>query len=251
MIHPLGRRKPLDRKHINKYPLKALGGTAPVKVEKRIKLPYWHWSHDQGSEGACVGFALSMMMAMLNENQARSKKTPPYVHKYNSRWLWNEAKKIDEWPETQPDDNNGTSVRAGCDVLRDIGHQLIRRRINYDADLTQGINTNRWARTVDEIRDAISMGIPVVLGIDWHANFDKPIPKKVGKLTEHWIGEGDLGMIRGGHAICLYGASDRRKAFALKNSWGRDYPLVWIPYSVVAELIKPSRMGEACLVTDR
>lgn len=247
----LGRRQPTDRKHIAKYPLRALNQVIPDKVEKRMRLPYWHWSHDQGTEGACVGFALSMMMAMLNENQARSKKTPPYVHKYNSRWLWNEAKKIDEWEDTKPDDDNGTSIRAGCDVLRDIGHQLIRRKVNYEADLEQGIKTNRWATTVDEIRCSISLGIPVVLGIDWHSNFDTPKAKLIVKNNEYWIGEGDLGRIRGGHAICLYGASDRRQAFALKNSWGREYPLVWIPYKVVEELIKASREGEACLVTDR
>ena len=244
----LDRLIPTDFDHVKKYPFRALADATVAKVEKRLKLPYYHWSHDQGREGACVGFALTMMMSIVNERQARDKKLPPYVHRYNARWLWNEAKKIDEWEDTNPGDDNGTSVRAGCDVLRTIGHQRITRgKVMNEADIAQGIQANRWALTVDEIRTAISQGLPVVIGIDWMSNFDNPQPK--GK--EFWIGENDLGYIRGGHAVCLYGASDKRQAFALKNSWGKSYPLVWIPYKVVGELIKPERYGEATLITDR
>lgn len=247
MAHPLGRRKPIDLEHIRKYPLRALNVPTVKVVNKRLKLPYWHWTHDQGNEGACVGFGLSMMMSILNEQQARATHIPPYVRKYNALWLWNEAKKIDEWPDTNPGDDNGTSVRAGCDVLRNLGHVRYLRRIEKPADIAEGVKENRWATTIDEIRTSISEGIPVTLGIDWLSNFDTP--KKKG--LEYWIGEGDLGLIRGGHAICCYGASDSRQAFLLKNSWGKEYPLVWIPYKVVEQLIKPERFGEACLVTDR
>jgi hypothetical protein len=40
--------------------------------------------------------------------------------------------------------------------------------------------------------------VPVVLGINWYENFDSPV--KVG--SKYVIGRGDLGNIRGGHAIC-------------------------------------------------
>jgi hypothetical protein len=40
--------------------------------------------------------------------------------------------------------------------------------------------------------------VPVVLGINWYSNFDRPVKK--GNI---WvIGQGDLGTVRGGHAIC-------------------------------------------------
>lgn len=243
----LKRIPPTDFKHVQKYLFRAVAPKTVANVEDRLSLPYWHWQHDQGREGACVGFALSFMMSILNEQQARAIPQKPYVHKYNSRWLWSEAKRIDEWPETNPGDDNGTSVRAGCDVLRTLGHQRILGKVTNQADISQGIKENRWAITVDEIRTAISQGIPVVLGIDWMSNFDNP--KLKGR--DYWIGEGDLGYVRGGHAICVYGASDKRQAFALKNSWGKSYPLVWIPYKVVGELIQADRYGEACLVTDR
>ena len=42
-------------------------------------------------------------------------------------------------------------------------------------------------------------GSPVVLGIDWYSNFDKPVLDN----GRYWIGRGGLGSIRGGHAICV------------------------------------------------
>jgi hypothetical protein len=35
----------------------------------------------------------------------------------------------------------------------------------------------------------------------------------------------------------------------VKNSWGRAYPLVWLPYAAMERLLKED--GEATLVTDR
>ncbi len=49
--------------------------------------------------------------------------------------------------------------------------------------------------------------------------------------------------------MCIYGASDARQALKLKNSWGRDYPLVWMPYSSMERLIDAH--GEVAIVTDR
>jgi hypothetical protein len=49
--------------------------------------------------------------------------------------------------------------------------------------------------------------------------------------------------------VCVYGASDRRQAFAVKNSWGRSYPLAWLPYEVMVELLRED--GEATVITDR
>lgn len=209
-----------------------------------MDLPEWHRQHDQGKEGACVGFAWSMAMAILNEKQARKNKIRPYTHMYNARWLWNEAKKIDVWPDTNPGDDNGTSVRAAGDVLRKLGHVRIIGSREYPADVSQGIKENRWAVSVDEVRTCISKDIPVVIGVSWYTNFDNPT-KKGGK---YFIGEGDLGKVRGGHAVCIYGASDKLKAFKVKNSWGRDYPLVWMKYETLERLL--NEKGEVTLISD-
>jgi hypothetical protein len=230
----LGRRVPTDWKHVEKYPLRATIAKTVTTVETLLKLPDYRKQYDQGSEGACVGFACSWMMSLLNRVR------------YDARWLYVHAQDVDEWPDTPP--GEGTSVRAACDVLRAQGHCRMRGGRPMAPDTTHGIEANRWATTVDEIRTALWEGRPVAIGVNWYENFDSP--RKFG--NEWWIGRnnaGHLGSVRGGHAVCLYGASDRRQAFRMVNNWGTQYPLVWMPYEVMGRLLR--EYGEAALVTDR
>ena len=67
----------------------------------------WWDFYNQGSEGACVGFGISRLASQLNRKL------------YDGFWLYHEAQKIDEWPG---EDYDGTSVRAGLDILRKRGH---------------------------------------------------------------------------------------------------------------------------------
>lgn len=236
----LGRRIPTDWKHVDKYPLRTLVDfVEPVAKAERVLLLPWHYRthYDQGTEGACVGFALSWGMSILNRQR------------YDARRLYREAQLIDEWSDTPP--GEGTSVRAGLDILRTRGHWTYQRnRIATDPDPIWGIVENRWATTVDEVRSAIQgtdrhQAVPVFFGINWYTAFDHPEKFK----NEHWIGRGELGAIRGGHAICAYKVSDRRQAVGFVNSWGASYPTVWMPYTVVQRVLNES--GEAGLVTDR
>jgi len=93
----------------------------------------------------CVGFGISRMMTLLNRRR------------YNARWLYKEAQLIDEWAGESYD---GTSVRAGCDVARNRGLW----RTEDESPLIRpedGIATNRWARSVEEIAaclDPVSEG---------------------------------------------------------------------------------------------
>ncbi|MGW0196580.1 hypothetical protein [Nonomuraea sp. NPDC003201] len=231
---PLGRRVPQDWRHVERYPYASVAPQTVPDVERALPLPDFRRQYDQQREGACVGFSSSWAMSILNRPL------------YDARWLWDRAKEIDEWPDTNPGDNQGTSVRAAMDVLREQGHCRLFRGRRKEAALTDGIAANRWASTVDEIRTSIAYGTPVVLGCNWYADFDTP--REQGKEGP-WIGRGDLGRVRGGHAICVYRASDRLQAVRLVNSWGLDYPLVWMPYTTLQRLIDEN--GEATLVTDR
>lgn len=174
----LGRRVPQTWEHVEKYPLTA--ARLPVKPQPvtvginwydnfdnpvkegykywigrsknlgRIRgghcvcMPHepsadnysWYKYYDQGQEGACVGFGSSRMMSLLNREM------------YNPWWLWDRAKEVDEWPETNPGDNEGTSVRAAMDILRTIGHETKRGKTPL---LENGISTNRWATNIDQL----------------------------------------------------------------------------------------------------
>jgi hypothetical protein len=241
----LGRRVPLDWKHVEKYPLRQLatadqpvnvpvtigvnwytefdkpardvngrwwvakngkltgirgGHCVCLKPGKRPDIESWWNFYDQGSEGACVGFGSSRMMSLLNRKR------------FDARWLWDRAKQVDPWSDTNPGDDEGTSVSAGMDVLRKSGHVPWRsayagrnhvQRAQEKPALTEGIARNRWATTVDEILKML----------------DTP--------------------------LC-----DSLQAVPFLNSWGRSYPhITWMPLSVLGRLL--SEYGEATMVTDR
>lgn len=186
MSNPLGRRVPQDFSHVDKYPLSALPANeqpknvpvvigvawytnfdAPVKDGNAYWVgrgdlgtvrgghcvclkpkgmtdptPWWKY-YDQGREGACVGFGASRMMSMLNRKR------------YDARWLWNESKIIDQWADTNPGDDNGTSVRAACDILRDRGHCRVVAGKSRPEAAGEGISANRWATSIDEVLSAL------------------------------------------------------------------------------------------------
>ena len=236
MTKGYGRRVPTDFSHVEKYPARRLAAfREPVATVNRaldLGPPGWRDFYDQGREGACCGFAASWMMSIRNRRR------------YDARWLYLEGRKVDEWDDTPPEE--GTSVRAVCDVLRERGHCRVAGGKTSPCEASEGIAANRWATTVDEVRTAVAEENPVVFGVNWYANFDRP--EKFG--GRWWVGRGDLGRVRAGHAICSYAAYDRWQAFGLVNTWGRkDYPLVLIPYETVQRLI--DEQGEAALITDR
>ena len=175
---PLGRRKPTNWVHTARYPLTAATvPTTPVPVvlgalwysnfdrptvgsdgrwwigrgdlghirgghavclkpqSLRDSVAWWQW-FNQGQEGACVGFAASRAMTLLNRKR------------YDARWLYREAQRVDEWPG---EDYSGTSVRAAMDVLRRVGHAPTYRGVTRPVDAAEGITENRWATSVDEV----------------------------------------------------------------------------------------------------
>lgn len=246
----LGRIEPENFDHVDLYNICQLDLPSAVVVEKTLILPPWHQQHNQGSEGACVGFGTTMMLTILNMIQSIAQGVrSPYI-RYNPWWLWDRAKEIDAFANTNPGDNNGTTVRAGCEVLRSLGHANWKNekdRKSFDpAMASTGISTYRWATKIDEVRTAIANSNPVSIGVNWYSNFDNP--ELFG--GEYWIGKPkDLGKVRGGHCVCVYGASDQRQAVRIKNSWGSAYPEVWMPYSTLERLIKEG--GEVALITDK
>jgi hypothetical protein len=231
----LGRRVAPDMIHAERYPLRAVLPRTVDHVERILPLPYQYRArYDQGSEGACVGFACSMMMSILNRTF------------YDARWLYQQAQQIDDWVETPPEE--GTSVRAALDVLRDTGHRRVYAGVSRVPAIRHGVEENRWAHSVDELRTCIANGVPFVLGIEWFERFSSPV--RVG--NEWWIDKQAWGDMVGGHAIVAYGASDRRQAFKLCNSWGMYYPLSWLSYEGTQRLLDGLYyQGEATVVTDR
>lgn len=244
----LGRRIPPNLDHVSAYPLRTLITQQvllppPAGTEKSLGLPWWWKQHNQGFEGSCVGFGSSAMMSITNHYQRLQTTGRAITYRYASRWLYAQSQLVDEWGETPPEE--GTSVRASCQILHEQGHRRVQNGIEGPIMVEHGINAYRWAETVDEIRAAIYAGLAVSIGINWYQQFDTPIMHN----NEWWIGRGNLGAVRGGHCVCLYRMSDRRQAFRLMNSWGAAFQPAWLPYDVMQRLL--SEWGEAAVITDR
>jgi hypothetical protein len=196
MHKPLGRRTPTDFEHVERHPLTAdttptkpapvaiginwysafdkpekdnrgrwwigRGDLGSIRGEHCVCLEPgagnerdtsgWYWFYDQGREGACVGFGCSRMMSLLNRKR------------YDARWLWDRAKEVDEWPDTNPGDDNGTSVRAALDVLRTRGHVVYKAHDEDGPSVTEGISANRWATRADEVLAALQSPLGTRLG---------------------------------------------------------------------------------------
>lgn len=177
----LGRREPGDWRHVERYGLADAPPSEPVPVvlginwydsffypqqdttgeywigrgadpgrragghaicAKPVRSPdlwrWWRW-YQQGLTSGCCGFSASRMMSHLNSRV------------YSGPWLYWRARLIDEWPGEKDD---GTSVRATCEVLRTKGAKPRRQ----PASLEDGIAAYRWATSWDEVR--ATLGIP-------------------------------------------------------------------------------------------
>jgi hypothetical protein len=179
----LGRRVPTDFSHVERYPLRTLAteerptnvpvpigvnwyqafdrpmrgddGRYRVAVDGNLgrlrgghcvcllpaqtrDLSAWWSYYDQGAEGACVGFGATRAMTLLNRRR------------YDARWLYQQAQLVDEWDDTPPEE--GTSVRAGLDILRRVGHRRVRgAKSKTEPNPSDGIAANRWATDIDDV----------------------------------------------------------------------------------------------------
>jgi hypothetical protein len=181
------------------------GHCVALKQRGATDLMSWWDFYDQGQEGACVGFGVSRMMSLLNRKR------------YFGRWLWDHAKMRDEWTDTNPGDDNGTSVRAGLEVLRAAGH--VPWRPVYGPLNEEALSASEVAE-----RDKIT-GLPDegIAAFRWVASID------------------DLLEVLGYQGL---------QYVDLLNSWGRGYPhLTRMPVEVVDRLWRED--GEIGVVTDR
>jgi hypothetical protein len=240
MPKPLGRRPPTDFSHVEKYPLTAVRElvTKPTPVVigvswysefddpvKDSQGHYWiardgkltkvrgghcvclkpkgardseqRWIfYDQQAEGSCVGFGSSRMMSFLNGKL------------YLARWLWDQAKKIDEWADTNPGDDDGTSVRAALDVLRTQGHVAYkpsmdplqtdwRKRDQLIGSAAEGISANRWITSIDDCLQVLGYG-----GLDyvdvlnsWGKSWPHVVRMPATVLERLWKEDGEVGVV--------------------------------------------------------
>ncbi len=159
----------------------------------------WWASYDQGAEGACVGFAISRMMTLLNRRR------------YDGFRHYRESQKVDDWAG---ENYSGTSVRAGCDVARKQG--MWRRLTGKTTGpfIQDGISENRWAGSIEEIAaclgpasDTLNRGYVQILN-SWGKNYPHYVHMSLENLD-------NLVFLQGGEATV---AIDRPNSVAVDLS---------------------------------
>lgn len=171
-------------------------------IEERPKTRRWTlgtWL-DQGSEGACVGFARAHDMA--------SKPQPwKNVTAEMAKQVYDRARQLDQWPGDQ---HSGSSVLGGALAAVEFGY----------------LKEYWWAFTLEEFLIMLSHRAPAVVGVNWYSDMADPDAKGYIHPT---------GSLDGGHSILLYGQSlvkgkegpyglDLDASYVLFwNSWGKNW----------------------------
>jgi hypothetical protein len=201
------------------YPMRAV---IPRRVE--AKAVDWDLTPDfpldQGSEGACVGFGCS---AELSAKPMQWPTGTPFANR-----LYDLARAEDR--AMGYDFPDGATVLGGLRAAKKLG-------------LVQGY---AWARTFEDIRDAVIAHGSVVMGTEWLTGMDSWDEHGVLSVT---------GSSRGGHCYTIVGYDPadpvRGEVFKIVNSWSNDWGIggfAWIPADGVRYLFEAN--GEAAIVTD-
>lgn len=204
-----------------------------VEVELPTDPQFINW-YNQGNKSACVGASWSQYMAIVNLPQLGAKN-------YDWWKLYCKACEIDNDPQTSCARDIGAYINYGGDVLRKFG---LWEKGEENPDPEDGIKEYYQARNADEGRAGFALGRPLEFGVPWFAKWMSPIQKN----GEWWIPPKSTwgNNVLGGHAIMCRSASDSRQAFKLVNTWGSQYPEVWIAYSDVNYLL--SNVGAECYI---
>ena len=200
---------------------------APVIAGKTPRSYTWRCNTwlDQGTEGACVAYALGHELA----------SRPAEVKGLNDKWLkesvyW-EAQKIDPWPggayPGTPSFYEGTSVLSGIKILQKLG--LFKEY--------------RWAFSFDDLVLGIGRNGPAVLGINWYEGMGAPDSKNFITPTGAHVG---------GHAILARAVDVKERVITLRNSWGQgwgDNGDCYIKFDDLRNIVQQG--GEAAFIIKR
>lgn len=174
---------------------------------------------DQGSEGACVGFAWAHELAArpsVIQNVAAS----------SAYRIYKMAQTMDDWPG---ENYEGTSVLGGIKAVQDMFPGII--------------GGYRWAFSFDDLIETLGYFGPAVLGINWYSGM-------LNTGSDGFVHA--TGQVVGGHAILARGVNLKKKAVLLRNSWGEDWGFFgdcMVSFDDMRKLL--SEEGEVCIPVRR
>jgi hypothetical protein len=157
---------------------------------------------DQGSLGACTGFAGAQWLNCAHNigsrrawNRVNFLAGLYFCDDSDGRRIYSEATRFDQWPETYPPVDSGSSGLGVAKALKNVA--VIHR---YEWIISGGFSSFLSALQIQ----------PILLGINWYEQMFYPSPS--GLIS---IG----GEIAGGHEVLARGVDYRRKRIRIRNNW--------------------------------
>lgn len=194
------------------FPVRTLIGPEHMRSPRSYEWPL-DLRLDQGSEGACTGFAVT--------HEAAADPDPvPGLDENAALAVYRRARQLDEWPG---EDYSGSSVLGSVQAGVELGwyHEY------------------RWAFGLDDLVLALGWLGPAVLGINVYEGMEET------DANGHIHTDGAL---LGGHAIVATAVDVENVRVKLINSWSAawgDGGACWIAYADLDRLLR--EQGEACI----
>lgn len=238
MIDTDETRKLYEKLELSPSPASKSGEASLNNVYKVDLSQYAPSVGNQGDIGSCVGWSTSNAITISNAMKNNWTKDEIDKKALSALYIYNNIKLF------------------GCEYgssLYDAGRWLMSNgdcsRLAFDTDVnncekkvddncknakrfiikeflalfnSESLSKERIYKTKLSLVDSI----PVVVGMDVRRNFFKP-------QGEFWDPELMDTTYVGGHAMCVVGFSDAKKAFKILNSWGKDWGndgYIWVKY---------------------
>jgi len=234
-IYSWKRDTPSDKDVYHNFTIGKLHDTVKV-IDLRDKFPP---VYNQGKLGSCTANAIAGAYEFDEMKQNEEKVFVPsrlFIY-YNERKANNQIGK-----------DAGASIRDSVMEISNVGvcpesmwaYDITKykdappQECYDDAIKHKCIEYKRVQQNLQQMKQCLIEGFPIVCGIDVYKSFESPDTMKTGVVNMPLAHEKKLG----GHAIDLCGFDDTNKQFIFRNSWGPTFGengYGYLPYEYILD----------------
>lgn len=210
------------------------GDELPAAVDMSDKMPP---VGNQGQQQSCVAWAIAYALKSYQEKLELGQQylfSPSYIYNQinngqNAPTYVTDALNLlsdqgvcnwDEMPYNETDWTSKPSEKAKEDARK------------FRIDFWRQVNV----QDIKEVKAQLAAGYPVIIGAEVSKEFvNDGFAKKADFI---WS---EAGTASGGHCMLLVGYDDKKSAFKVMNSWGKDWGdngFAWIDYKFFPEAVK-------------
>lgn len=220
-------------------------GISESRLPRRVDLSrYLPPIGSQGMIESCSAWSTVYYAKTIQENQEHEWGADSPSHQFSPLFSYNQITR---------GRNEGTSIDDHMLIIQNMGavplsefpyteqinmfpnDETIARAEPYRGESYRKLseynwNTQEWTTDINTVKTVLAEGSPVVGGFLVHDSFYA----YQGGIYSHPVGA-ELG----GHAMCVVGYDDDKRAFLIVNSWGEDWGedgFMWMSYDLFSKL---------------